>query len=138
VLDHRAVLAAERLDGGEEVLRVQQQLAPDAGRLLEHIERGRVDDLRDRGPASCLRPAHELGEVDVRRHGTLVELGLENRLARRGVREVDADVAVEAAGRMTAGSRCSISFDAAITSSSRSSRLPSSAVSSWLTVRRDS
>jgi hypothetical protein len=38
-------------------------------------------------------------------------------------------------GRMTAGSRCSISLEAATTSNSCSSRCASSAVSSWLTVR---
>src|SRR3954466_16353179 len=39
---------------------------------------------------------------------------------------------------MTAGSRCSIEFVAAITSSPRSPWCASSDVSSWLTVRRDS
>jgi hypothetical protein len=41
-------------------------------------------------------------------------------------------------GRTTAGSRCSTEFVAATTSSRLSSRLPSSAVSSPFTVRRDS
>ena len=70
-------------------------------------------------PASCPRcGATSSSRSMPRAVGPVVELGLEDRAPRVRVGQVDPDVAVEAArAGSTAGSRCSIEFVAAITSS---------------------
>ncbi len=79
----------------KEVRCVELELLAALRSLSEDLERGRVDDLRDRSRCHALGPAHELLQLDPVRGRPVVELCLKDGASCRGIWEVDTDVAIE-------------------------------------------
>ncbi len=98
VLDRRPVLPSMAFDGGEEVLGTDLQVLAGLLGLPEHLEGGAVDDLGDGRRRHPLGAPDELVEVNLHCRRAVVELGLEDGASGLGVGQVDAHVAVEAAG----------------------------------------